>query len=223
MKRDAPQGGGKAPYPLPLRPPVAGLVLFLAGQLVGGLAELFHGFQFLPHGLLVDAVYLLLGSQQVDLAPPFLRRKFLAAGFQFFQIPSRRVIEDQSRLWRCSNSSRFSGFTLASCLWTALYSLYCRPHLPALSENSDPALGLDDLSAAGHSSGCSYLRFFRGAAAWTGCRLPAKKLNRAALSCKARILPVRVSGRLSCLLGLPQVNHAGLLTLRFSASALDQL
>ena len=95
MKRDAPQGGGKAPYPLPLRPPVAGLVLFLAGQLVGGLAELFHGFQFLPHGLHVDAVYLLLGSQQVDLAPPFLRRKFLAAGFQFLQIPGRRVIEDQ--------------------------------------------------------------------------------------------------------------------------------
>ena len=95
MKRDAPQGVGKAPYPLPLRPPVAGLVPFLSGQLVGGLAEPFHGFQFLPHGLHVDAVRLLLGGQQVDLAPPFLRRKFLAAGFQFFQIPSRRVIEDQ--------------------------------------------------------------------------------------------------------------------------------
>ena len=72
-----------------------GLVPFLPGQLVGGLAEPFHGFQFLPHGLHVDAVYLLLGSQQVDLAPPFLRGKFFAAGFQFFQIPGRRVIEDQ--------------------------------------------------------------------------------------------------------------------------------
>ena len=40
------------------------------------------------------------------------------------------------------------------------------------------------------------------------------KLNRAALSCKARILPVRVSGRLSCCWALPQVNHAGLLALR---------
>ena len=36
-----------------------------------------------------------LGGQQVDLTPPFLRGDFLAAGFQFFQIPSRRVIEDQ--------------------------------------------------------------------------------------------------------------------------------
>ena len=45
-----------------------GLVLFLAGQLVGGLAEPFNGFQFLPHGLHVDGVHLLLGSQQVDLA-----------------------------------------------------------------------------------------------------------------------------------------------------------
>ena len=35
---------GKAPYPLPLRPPVAGLVPFLPGQLVGGLAEPFHSF-----------------------------------------------------------------------------------------------------------------------------------------------------------------------------------
>ena len=84
VKHDAPQGVGKTPSPLPLRPPVAGLVPFLAGQLVGGLAEPFNGFQF-------------------------------------FQIPGRRVI----RLWRCSNSSRFSGFTLASCLWTALYLLYC--------------------------------------------------------------------------------------------------
>ena len=53
-----PEGVAKTPYPLPLRPPVAGLVPFLAGQLVGGLAEPFNGFQFLPHGLHVDAVYL---------------------------------------------------------------------------------------------------------------------------------------------------------------------
>ena len=30
-----------------------------------------------------------------------------------------------SRLWRCSNCSRFPGFTLASCLWMDLYRLYC--------------------------------------------------------------------------------------------------
>lgn len=56
MKRNAPKGGGKAPYPLLFRPPVIGLVPFLPGQLVGGLAEPFHGFQFLPHGLHVDTV-----------------------------------------------------------------------------------------------------------------------------------------------------------------------
>ena len=50
-----------------------------------------------------------------------------------------------------------------------------------------------------------------------------KKLNRAAPSCKARILPVRVVGPLELLLGLPQVNHAGLLASGFSASAFDQL
>ena len=62
--------------------------------MVGGLAESFNGFQFLPHGLHVDAVYLLLGSQQVDLALPCLRGDFLAAVFQLLQIPGRRVIED---------------------------------------------------------------------------------------------------------------------------------
>ena len=67
MKRDAPKEVGKTPYPLPLRPPVAGLVLFLAGQLVGGLAEPFNGFQFLPHGLHADGVHLFLGGQQVDI------------------------------------------------------------------------------------------------------------------------------------------------------------
>ena len=40
------------------------------------------------------------------------------------------------------------------------------------------------------------------------------KLNRAALSCKARILPGAGVRPLELLLGLPQVNHAGLLALR---------
>ena len=44
-----------------------GLVLSLAGQLVGGLAEPFNGFQFLPHGLHADGVHLFLGGQQVDI------------------------------------------------------------------------------------------------------------------------------------------------------------
>ena len=70
------KGVAKTPYPLPLRPPVMGLVLFLAGQLVGGLAESFNGFQFLPHGFHVDAVHLFLCGQQVNLTPPFLRGDF---------------------------------------------------------------------------------------------------------------------------------------------------
>ena len=56
-----------------------GLVLSLAGQLVGGLAEPFHSFQFLPHGFHVDGVHLLMGGQQVDLALPCLGGDFLAA------------------------------------------------------------------------------------------------------------------------------------------------
>ena len=125
-KHDTPvEGSVKRPYPLPLRPPVAGFVPFLAGQLVSGLAEPFHSFQFLPHGLHVDAVHLLLGGQQVDLALPFLRGDFLAAGFQFFQIPGRRVIEDQFPAVALLEQFPLLGFILASCLWTVLYSLYC--------------------------------------------------------------------------------------------------
>ena len=63
--------------------------------MVGGLAEPFHSFQFLPHGLHVDGVHLLLGGQQVNLALPCLGGDFLAAVLQFLQIPGRRVIEDQ--------------------------------------------------------------------------------------------------------------------------------
>ena len=71
------------------------LVLFLTGQLVGGLAEPLNGFQFLTHGFHVDGVHLLLGGQQVNLALPCLGSDFLAAVFQFLQIPGSRVIEDQ--------------------------------------------------------------------------------------------------------------------------------
>ena len=60
-----------------------GLVPFLPGQLVGGLAEPFHGFQFLPHGFHVDAVHLFLGGQQVDLTLPCLGGDFLTAVLQF--------------------------------------------------------------------------------------------------------------------------------------------
>ena len=58
-----------------------GLLLFLVGQLVGGLAKLFNRFQFLPHGLPVDSVHLFLGGQQIDLVLPCFggRLSFLMA------------------------------------------------------------------------------------------------------------------------------------------------
>ena len=49
------------------------------------------------------------------------------------------------------------------------------------------------------------------------------KLNRAALSCKARILPVRVSGRLSCCWASHKSIMLGCWPSGFSASAFDQL
>ena len=44
------------------------------------------------------------------------------SSFRYRAAASYRI---SSRLWRCSNCSRFSGFTLASCLWMDLYWLYC--------------------------------------------------------------------------------------------------
>ena len=84
-----PKGGAKTPYPLPFRPPVMGLVLFLMGQLVNGLAEPLNSLQFLSYGLHVDGVHPLTGDQQVDLAPPCLGGDFLTAVLQFLQIPDK--------------------------------------------------------------------------------------------------------------------------------------
>ena len=59
--------------------------------MVGGFAESFNGFQFLPHVLHGDGVHLLLGSQQVDLALSCLVGDFLVAGLQFLQIPGQHL------------------------------------------------------------------------------------------------------------------------------------
>ena len=109
VKHDAPQGVGKTPSPLPLRPPVAGLVPFLAGQLVGGLAEPFNGFQF-------------------------------------FQIPGRRVIEDQFPAVTLLEQFPLLRLHLGKLLMDSLVLVVLRPHLPALGECGNPALGFDDLS-----------------------------------------------------------------------------
>ena len=213
MKRDAPQGVGKAPYPLPLRPPVAGLVPFLASQLVGGLAEPFYGFQFLPHCLHVDAVHLFLGGQQVDLALPCLWGDFLAAGFQFFQIPGRRVIEDQFPAVALLEQFPLLRLHLGKLLMDSLVLVVLRPHLPALGEGSDPALGLDNLPpqviiAAVHV-GDFIVELLHGLD--TVCLQKAEQSG--ALLQSPDFAGTGV-GPLELLLGLPQVNHAGLLALR---------
>ena len=107
------------------------LVPFLSGQLLGGFAEPFHGFQFLPHGFHVDGVHLLLGGQQVDLTPPFLRGDFLAAGFQFFQIPGRRVIEDQFPAVALLEQFPLLRLYPGKLLVDSLVLVVLRPHLPA--------------------------------------------------------------------------------------------
>ena len=137
-----------------------GLVLSLAGQLVGGLAEPFHSFQLLPHGFHVDAVYLFLGGQQVDLTPPFLRVDFFAAGFQFFQIPGRRVIEDQFPAVALLEQLPLLRLYPGKLLMDSLVLVVLRPHLPALGEDSDPALGLNDFSPQVIVAGVHICYFF---------------------------------------------------------------
>ena len=97
VKHDAPQGVGKTPSPLPLRPPVAGLVPFLAG-------------------------------------------------LQFFQIPGRRVIEDQFPAVALLEQFPLLRLHLGRLLMDSLVLVVLRPHLPALGECGNPALGFDDLS-----------------------------------------------------------------------------
>ena len=213
VKRDTPQGVGKTPYPLPLWPPVTGLVPFLPGQLVGGLAEPFHGFQFLPHGLHVDAVHLLLGGQQVDLALPFLRGKFLAAGFQFFQIPGRRVIEDQFPAVALLEQLPLFRLHPGKLFMNGLVLVVLRPHLPALGEDSDPAFGFDDLSpqviVAGVHAGNFFMELLHGLDA-----VGVQKIEQGGALLQSPDFAGAGVGPLELLLGPPQVNHAGLLALR---------
>ena len=117
------KGGGKAPYPLPLRSSVAGLVPFLAGQLVGGLAEPFHGFQF-------------------------------------FQIPGRRVIENQFPAVALLEQLPLLWLHPGKLLVDSLVPVVLRPHLSALSEDSDPALGLNDFSPQVIVAGVHICDFF---------------------------------------------------------------
>ena len=114
--------------------------------MVGGLAEPSHSFQFLPHGFHVEAVHLFLGGQQVDLAPPFLWGDFLAAGFQFFQIPGRRVIEDQFPAVALFKLFPFFRFYFGKLFVDGLVLVVLFLHLPVFGKSGDPALGLDDLS-----------------------------------------------------------------------------
>ena len=181
--------------------------------MVGGLAEPFHGFQFLPHGFHVDAVHLLLGGQQVDLAPPFLGGDFLAAGFQFLQIPGRRVIEDQFPAVALLEQFPLLRLHPGKLLMDGLVLVVLRPHLPALGEDSDPALGLDDLSpqviVAGVHIGNFFMELLHGLDA-----VGLQKIEQGGALLQSPDFAGAGVRPLELLLGLPQVHHAGLLALR---------
>ena len=65
-------------------------------------------------------------------------------GFQFFQIPGRRVIEDQFPAVALLEQFPFLRLHLGKLLMDSLVLVVLRPHLPALGKGSDPVLGLDD-------------------------------------------------------------------------------
>ena len=102
-----------------------------------------------------------------------------------------------------------------------LYLLYCA-HISPLGEGGDPAFSFDDLSpeviVAGVHIGNFFMELLHGLDA-----VCLQKAEQAALSCKARILPVRVSGRLSCCWASHNSTMLDCWSSGFSASALDQL
>ena len=134
-------------YPLPIRLPVVRIVPFLSGQLLGGFAEPFHCFQILPHGFHGKRVRLLSSGQLVNFPLPCLRGDCLAAVFQFFQIPGRCVIQNQFPAVALFKLFPFFRLYFGKLLVDGLVLVVLFPHLPALGKGSDPALGLDDLSA----------------------------------------------------------------------------
>ena len=62
------------------------------------------------------------------------------------QIPDRRVVADQFPVVALLKEFPLLRLYLGKLPADGLVLVVLRPHLPALSENSDPALGLDDLS-----------------------------------------------------------------------------
>ena len=119
------QGYTKTRQPLSLRPTVVRLVHFLSGQLPGGFAEPFHCFQILPHGFHGKRVRRLSSGQLIYFPLPCLRGDCLAVVFQFFQIPGRCVIEDQFPAVALLKLFPLFRLYFTSCLWMALYWLYC--------------------------------------------------------------------------------------------------
>lgn len=106
-------------------PTVVRLVPFLSGQLLGGFAEPFHCFQILPHGFHGKRVRRLSSGQLIYFPLPCLRGDCLAVVFQFFQIPGRCVIEDQFPAVALLKLFPLFRLYFTSCLWMALYWLYC--------------------------------------------------------------------------------------------------
>ena len=102
---------------------------------------------------------------------------------------------------------------LGKLLMDSLVLVVLRPHLPALGEDSDPALGLNDLSpqviVTGVHIGNFFMELLHGLD--TVC---LQKAEQGGALLQSPDFSAAGVGPLELLLGLPQVNHAGLLALR---------
>ncbi len=209
-------------YPLPIRPTVVRLVPFLSGQLLGGFCGAVPLLSNPPAWLSWQA------------CPSAFQRP---AGRSPAAMPSglspRRCLSVLSDTGLLHHTGSVPGCGAARTVpvspaspWQAAYGQPCTcctaPTSPALGEDSDPALGLNDLSpqviVTGVHIGNFFMELLHGLD--TVC---LQKAEQGGVSCKARIFPLRVSGRLSCCWASHKSIMLGCWPSGFSASAFDQL
>ena len=94
----------------------------------------------------------------------------LAAFFQFFQIPGGGLIQKQFPAVALLEQFPLGRFYLVKLLADGLVLAVLFPHLAALGQSSNPALGPDDLTPQVIVPGVQVGDFSHGAAAWNGCR-----------------------------------------------------
>ena len=126
MKRDAPQGGRQNTVPFTAPAPGRGACPVPGGPVgrrpCGSRSTAFSSSRMAFMSMLSTCFWAV--SRSIS-ALPCLRGDFLAAVLQFLQIPGRRVIEDQFPAVALLEQFPLLRLYPASCLWTALYSLYC--------------------------------------------------------------------------------------------------